>query len=350
MRRFPIVTVGALMVALLVGAGLAATAGGASSSFAAADAATRERVVDDHLSGSVLLVMRGDTPVHRYAVGRMHANTVIPIASASKWLTSATLMTFVDQGKVALDDPVARYLPAFAGAKAAITVRDLLSHRTGLPSAACEGDPSTTLAGCARAIAHGDDPLSPPGSAFHYSGVGFVVAGRLIEHLAGTSFEAAFEARVARPLGMTHTRFDGLRRPHNRNPAPAASARSSVADYARFLAMLAHDGTVGGHTILRAASVAEIERDQVAGLDTEDDGAVQITGIPTYGLGVWRDVVGAGDRIEVVSGSGALGFYPWIDRVHGTYGIVAVDDELDGPEHAVPLSQRIARMLWEAAA
>ena len=62
------------------------------------------------------------------------------------------------------------------------------------------------------------------------------------------------------------------------------------------------------------------------------------------------DEVAADDSIQVVSGSGALGFYPWIDRVHGTYGIVAVDDELHGPEHAVPASQRIARMLWQAAA
>ena len=49
-----------------------------------------------------------------------------------------------------------------------------------------------------------------------------------------------------------------------------------------------------------------------------------------------------------MSGSGALGFYPWIDRVHGTYGIVAVDDEVHRPEHAVPTSQRIARLLWNA--
>ena len=95
--------------------------------------------------------------------------------------------------------------------------------------------------------------------------------------------------------------------------------------------------------------MAEIERDQVGGIDTRDDGAVQITGIPTYGLGVWRDVVGADDEIQVVSGSGALGFYPWIDRVRGTYGIVAVDDEYHGAEHAVPASQRIARLLWGAS-
>jgi len=298
----------------------------------------------------MLLVARDGDTLHRFSVGRIGARTVIPIASASKWLTSATLMTYVDAGDLALDDPVSRYLPGFDGAKSAITVRELLSHRSGLPSAACEGDPGTTLARCVSDIARGDDPTSTPGSEFHYSGVGFAVAGRLIERLSGASFEAAFEDRIARSLRMRHPRFDGMTRPNNRNPAPAASARSTVADYARFLAMLAHDGTFDGHTVLQPASVAEIERDQVSGLDTTDDGAVQITGIATYGLGVWRDLVDADDRIEVVSGSGALGFYPWIDRVHGTYGIVAVDDEVNGPEHAVPASQRIARMLWAAAA
>ena len=206
------------------------------------------------------------------------------------------------------------------------------------------------MAACVRSIAHGGDPTSTPGSEFHYSGVGFVVAGRIIEKLNGTSFERAFEARVARPLGMTHTRFDGTTRPHNRNPAPAASARSTVDDYAKFLRMLSRRGTTGGRRVLRASSVAEIERDQVAGVDTIGDGAVQITGIPTYGLGVWRDVVGPDDEIRVVSGSGGLGFYPWIDRVHGTYGLVAVADASHGAEHAVPASQRIAQLLWGEAA
>jgi CubicO group peptidase (beta-lactamase class C family) len=290
----------------------------------------------------------GDT-LHREAVGETTARSVMPIASASKWLTSATLMTFVDEGKLRLDDPVAAYLPAFGGAKADITVRELLSHTTGLPPAGCEGDPTTTLRQCVASIAAGGDPSSLPGTQFHYSGVGFAVAGRLVERLAGTSFEQAFQDRIAKPLGMTHTRFDGTRRPHSRNPSPAASATSTVDDYARFLRMLSAGGTADGTTVLTSASVAEIERDQVRGLDTRGDGAVQITGIPTYGLGVWRDEVADDDAIEVVSGSGALGFYPWIDRVHGTYGIVAVDDELHGAEHAVPASQRIARMLWQAA-
>lgn len=345
MRRLAIVTTGVLVVLLLA----AAAADGAATPYAGADAAMRARVRDDDLDGGVLLAVRGDTVLHEKAFGKMTARTVIPIASASKWLTSATLMTFVDEGRVGLDDRVADHLPGFTGAKRDITIRELLSHTTGLPYPSCEGEPSTTLAACVRAIARGGDPTSTPGAEFHYSGVGFVVAGRLIEKLAGTSFEEAFEARIARPLGMAHTRFDGSTRPHNRNPAPAASARSTVDDYARFLAMLAHDGTVDGHRVLSASSVAEIERDQVAGLDTRGDDAVQITGIPTYGLGVWRDVVGPADEIQVVSGSGALGFYPWIDRARDTFGIVAVADLYHGAEHTVPASQRIARLLWGAA-
>ena len=343
MRRGAVIAVAILLLIVVE------VPAGATSSYTGADAAMRARIRDDGLDGGVLFAARDATVLHEQAFGSMTAQTVIPIASASKWLTSATLMTFVDEGGIGLDDPVADHLPGFTGAKREITVRELLSHTTGLPSPACEGDPSTTLAACVRSIARGGDPTSTPGTEFHYSGVGFAVAGQLIAKLNGTSFEQAFAARIARPLGMAHTRFDGSTRPHNRNPAPAASARSTVDDYAKFLAMLAHDGTVDGNRILSAASVAEIERDQVSGLDTSGDGAVQITGIPTYGLGVWRDVVGSEDEIQVVSSSGALGFYPWIDRSSSAYGIVAVADLYHGAEHSVPASQRIARQLWGAA-
>jgi hypothetical protein len=114
--------------------------------------------------------------------------------------------------------------------------------------------------------------------------------------------------------------------------------------------MLATGGTTASGRVLTESSVAEIERDQVRGIDTHRDAAVQITGIPTYGLGVWRDVTNHTDDIEVVSGSGAYGFYPWIDRRHGNYGIVGVADLVNGAEHAVPASQRQARVAWRAAA
>ena len=361
MRRLGPVRSRSLLVALPVAAACVilavsttATAAPAATAnpYARADAAMRARIRHDHLGGGAILVRRGADTLHQQTFGTWTTGQVVPIASASKWLTAATLMTFVDEGRLSLDDPVSRFFPDFArDAKRAVTVRMLLSHTHGLVSPGCEGDPQLTLQQCAQEVADGPAPAYPPGEQFHYGGTGFVVAGAIVEQLSGRSFERTFETRIATPLGMTHTTFDrdGSSRQRNRNPAPAASAQSSTADYAKFVAMLAAGGVAQGKRILAPGSVAEIERDQVAGIDTSDDGAVQITGIPTYGLGVWRDEVARDDSIEVVSGSGALGFYPWIDRVHGTYGIVAVVDP-SGPEHAVPLSQRIARMTWRAAA
>jgi CubicO group peptidase (beta-lactamase class C family) len=333
--------------------GAAATTAAAAAGkdpFAGLDRSMRDRVDADDLAGGVLLVVRGGDVIHEANFGALDATSVIPIASASKWLTSATLMTLVDEGKVSLDEPVATYLSEFKGAKKAITVRQLLAHTSGLPYAGCIYEPSTTTAACTSAIADGPVPTTKPGKAFSYSGVGYEVVGRIIEVVTGQSFEDAFEARIAQPLGMTHTRFDEYQGEHLRHPSPAGSGVSSVEEYAKFLAMLASGGTTANGRILAEDSVAEIERDQVRGLDTHRDAAVQITGIPTYGLGVWRERTNASDDIEVVSGSGGFGFYPWIDRRHGSYGIVGVADTSNGSEHAVPASQRQARVAWRAAA
>src|SRR5262249_15255697 len=152
-------------------------------------------------------------------------STVIPIASASKWLTSATLMTLVDEGRLTLDTPVATVLPAFrSGAKQRILVRHLLSHTSGLVADPCIGDPSTTTTACTARIASGPAPVTTPGKHFSYSGVGYEVVGRIIEVLTGQSFEDAFQSRIAAPLGMTETRFDQLDGQAVRHPEPAASA------------------------------------------------------------------------------------------------------------------------------
>jgi CubicO group peptidase (beta-lactamase class C family) len=332
----------------LVGTATASVA--AKDPFATLDQSMRDRVKDDDLSGGVLLVVQGSDIIHQADFGSLDADSVIPIASASKWLTSATIMTLVDEGKVSLDESIATYLPEFKGAKKAITVRELLSHTHGLPYAGCTTDTNTTTASCTTAIANGPGPTTKPGKGFSYGGVGYEIAGRIIEVVTGQSFEDAFEDRIARPLGMTHTRFDEYQGQRLRHPVPSGSAVSTVDEYAKFLAMLVANGATSTGRVLSATSVAEIERDQVRGIDTRGDAAVQITKIPTYGLGVWRDVTSATDDIEVVSGSGGFGFYPWIDRRHGNYGIVGVADIANGSQHAVPASQRQARASWRAAA
>ncbi len=228
-----------------------------------------------------------------------------------------------------------------------MTIRSLLSHTSGLPESPCRGDDTTTLRACVDETAASAQPST--GRGFRYSGVGFLVAGRIIEVLTGESFEQAFEDRIATPVGMSRTRFDGGAGTQSRNPDPSAGAISTVDDYARFLDMIIHGGVSGPRRILAPTSVLEIERDQVRGFDTSHDDAVAITRIPTYGLGVWRDVTDPSDATVIVSGNGALGFYPWIDRSHQNYGIVGVVDDR-GPETAVPASQRVARLEWTVAA
>lgn len=322
----------------------AAPVDAAPMTFASVNSAMQRRV-HGH-GGGATVVVHDRTTLFRHVYGGVRTSTRLPIASASKWLTAATLMTLVDQGRLALDDPVARFLPTFRAEHATVTIRSLLSHTSGLPDSVCVGDATTTLQHCVDQTAAAP---SGPAPTFHYSSVGYAVAGRIIEVVTGESFERAFEDRIADPVGMRQTRFDGTARPRSPNPDPSASAISTVDDYARFLDMLVHLGMSGSRPVLTPASVLEIERDQVRGFDTGGDAAVAITRIPTYGLGVWRDVTDPADATVVVSGNGALGFYPWIDRAHTDYGIIGVADDR-GPEQAVPASQRVARLEWTVAA
>lgn len=327
--------------------GRAAAAGTASGlSFAAVDSAMRARLRGQH--GGAVLIVHDRTTVHWRTFQGLRGTTRLPVASAGKWLTTATLMTLVDQGRVGLDDPVARYLPSFRDEHATITVRSLLSHTSGLPDLNCEGDPTTTLEACAESAAQLTSDAAP-GRVFHYSGVGYEIVAHIIEVVTGEPFERAFQDRIARPVGMQRTHFDEIDGQATQNPNPAASAISTLDDYARFLDMILHLGVSGSHQVLSPGAVLEIERDQVQGLDTRSDAAVQVTRIPTYGLGVWRDVTGPMDTSIIVSGNGALGFYPWIDRAHDNFGIVAVDDER-GSDVAVPASQRVAKLAWTTAA
>jgi CubicO group peptidase (beta-lactamase class C family) len=205
------------------------------------------------------------------------------------------------------------------------------------------------LRACADEIGRGPAPRWQPGTRFAYGGTGYQVAGAVVEVVTGRAFVDEFDERIARPLAMTQTRFDATSSGTTRNPQLAGSAVSTVEDYGRFVTMLANHGEGPSGRVLSASSVAEIERNQVEGVDTSGDAAVHVTGIPTYGLGVWRDVTAPDGSIRVLSGSGAFGFYPWIDRRHDTWGIVGVAD-YRGSDRAVPESARLARQSWRAAA
>jgi CubicO group peptidase (beta-lactamase class C family) len=163
-------------------------------------------------AAAVAVVIDGEIVEH--AVGLLSTATkveattdsVFQIGSITKVWTATLVMQLVDEGLVELDAPIRQYLPEFAladdTAASTITVRQLLSHRSGI-----EGDIFTDTG-------RGDDAVSsylalladaaqifPPGSFFSYSNAGYVVLGRLIEVLRETTWEQALE-HIATPLGL----------------------------------------------------------------------------------------------------------------------------------------------------
>lgn len=306
-----------------------------AGAFDAADTALRQRIAAAGLSGGVLRVVRNGEVIHDLSVGAVSGSTPLSVASSTKWLTAATLMTFVDDGSVALDDEIARWLPEFAANAPLITVRQLLVHTSGVRDRDCLWS-GGSLADCVNQIANGPKQF-PAGSAYSYGNADFHVIGRLIEELGGKDFSASVRDRVTGPLAMDATTWPGA----PNAPGPAAGVRTSVDDYMKFLAMIAGRGEVHGRRVLSTAAIDSLISDQLGGYDTAGDFAVGITRIPRYGLGCWPDVVGPGGETIVVSGNGGKGFYPWVDFATNSYGLVGVQDDR-GAQLAVPASQKVA--------
>lgn len=280
------------------------------------------------LGGCALVLVKDGKVIYRKAFGRFAPDKVVPIASASKWLSGAVLMSLVDEGKLRLDDPVSKYLPEFADDKAAVTVRHLFSHTSGLPPEAnCRNDKRTTLEACASELAR-LRLRAAPGEEFHYGGVSMHVGGRVTEIAGGKSWNELFAEKIAAPLGMTRTDFFAYGQ--TANPRPEGDARGSADDYARFLQMILGKGQYDGQQVLSAASVEEMHKDQTVdariGYTIYEKHGDLDPSLPRarYGIGVWRERVdeGSGELLEANS-PGALGFIPWIDFKRNLAGVLS---------------------------
>lgn len=209
-----------------------------------------QRAVDSNLvPGVVALVTRDGRTVYERAVGwadregtrRMRADDIFRIASQSKAVTTVAAMMLVEEGKLALNDPVSRYMPTFSATKVsprsdsgrsliparrAITIRDLLTHTAGIsygtdphvaqlyaaqglgPSAGYgyyTADKSEPI--CATMDRLGNLPfVAQPGEAFVY-GYSTDVMGCIVERVSGLSLDEFFRKRIFEPLGMRDTHF-----------------------------------------------------------------------------------------------------------------------------------------------
>jgi uncharacterized protein YbbC (DUF1343 family)/CubicO group peptidase (beta-lactamase class C family) len=178
--------------------------------------AVRAAIAAHELPGAVVLVGHDGRIVYRQAFGyreteprreRMTVNTIFDLASLTKVVATApAIMQLFQEGKLRLNDPVAQYLPAFAShGKGDITIRDLLTHYSGLPPDLQERD----WHGWAEGIRLAEEvrPLGPPGVKFRYSDINYLILGALVRKLSGEPLNIYAWRHIWRPLGMMHTRY-----------------------------------------------------------------------------------------------------------------------------------------------
>ncbi|MDX1969817.1 MAG: serine hydrolase [Planctomycetaceae bacterium] len=266
-----------------------------------------EFVAQGQMSGAVTLVATSDQVVHLSAVGKsdvstgrdMTPDTIFRIASLTKTITATALMLLVEEGRVGIDDPVAKYLPAFQDqhlkdgrASRQVTVRDVLTHTAGLVQPDREKSAAMSLAEVADAI--GRAPLEfEPGSKWQYSS-GLTVAGRIVEIVAEQEFAAFCRQRIFQPLGMVDTgylltpeqaqRLAATYKPGTepgtlaaetipdptmpRAPGPSGGLYSTAGDLAKFYQAILHDRMSSNSRILPAKRVQEMTAPLTPGLVT----------------------------------------------------------------------------------
>lgn len=283
----------------------------AQCDFGAADALAAA-IVDDFplVSGASLRLEDPLLPgpsLERF-YGDYDRGTVVPIASATKLLSAIVVMSCVEQDGLDLDAPVSTYLPEFGGTKGTMTVRQMFSHTSGLPSNSVFAfDPSITLAQAVTRIALFTPLEATPGTDFCYGQVGMHVAGRVCEVVSGTDWDTLFAERVAMPLGLTDTNYDGLY--ETTNPLIAGGAESSLEDYSRVIRMLIDGGVYRGERIIEQSSIDAMFTDLTAGLPIRCTPASRDT--QNYGLGAW--VLTRTDGTRRVDSPGAFAYTPWVE-------------------------------------
>ena len=235
----------------------------------------------------------------------MRPDTIFWIASMTKPVTASAILMLQDQGKLSVQDPVAKYVPELGALKtkdgkpANLTIRHLLTHTSGMQEATPgEAVASKTLA---ELIPHYvDKPVGfTPGSKWSYSQSGINTLGRIVEVITGKSFPDFLQQNFFDPLNMKDTTFyptvaqaariatsyertsDGMLEPttvwllngmdvtsRDRYPAPNAGLYSTAGDYARFARMILNNGTLDGHHFLSPEAVRQMTTIQTGDLQT----------------------------------------------------------------------------------
>jgi CubicO group peptidase (beta-lactamase class C family) len=366
-------------------------------------------VAAGRIPGAAVLVQQHGKPVYLKWFGKrdpdkatpMTEDAIFPIHSVTKTITSVAAMMLVDRGKIALDDPVSKYIPSFAGMtvgverkdesgktvldrvplRRPITVEDLLLHTSGitygfygdgLVKAAYDGIYLGDFDNAGFAERISKVPLAEqPGTLWDY-GHSVDVLGRVIEVASGQSLYRFEKENLLDPLGMTTTRFfltDPAERARYARPLPkdrhvernsldvtrwesgGGGMVSTVADFARYGQMLLNGGTLDGKTYLSPATFKAMTTDHIgpgAGVARDYDYYPGDGFGFGYGFGVRTDPGNA-----IPSPPGSLGEFKW-DGATGVYIVVDRAEDMffvvmqDSPSGRMHVNTTIKKIIYDA--
>jgi CubicO group peptidase (beta-lactamase class C family) len=277
----------------------------------------------------------------------------------TKPMTAMGVMMLVEEGKVKLDDPLEKYVPAFKGIqlktkqglvtpKRLVTVKDLLTHSSGIDTtpATPAGKPVDTLPLAAMADAYATRPLTDePGSKWTYNNNAINLLGRIIEVAGGKPYADFMQERLFDPLGMENTSFwpnpdqlDVLAKPYSldkttgvlveaknsrfseplhdlkRTALPAGGLYSCARDLGHLYQMLLNDGELDGRRYLKAATLKQMITNQLGDLPN-------VSFAPGMRMGLGFHIVGEPKEVTenlspgTYGHGGAFGTQAWIDPV-----------------------------------
>ena len=373
------------------------------------DRVLREHVERGEVAGLVAGVVRHGKLVYLEAMGwqnielkqPMSSTSIFQIRSMSKPITAVAALQLVDEGKLALSDPVSRYIPSFKNLTVFVdpahpdpsstrkpsrepTIEDLLlntaglSHRfSGLYRNSNVRSRADNLAELADKVA--SVPLiGDPGEKWVYS-ISITVLGRVVEIVSLLGFVDHLRKEVFDPLDMPDTAFfvpqnkqdrlalayripdgsSGLTRlppmdvPITVNPPlkeGAAGIVSTVPDYLRFLQALLNEGELNGHRVLEVDTVAAMTRNQIAqelmpfGINSANPMLDRGWG---YGLAVVTDA--AKSEVGVNNGefgwSGSLGTFSWADPVTDTVAVIMLQVQ---PAGAFSIASKFKALVYQS--
>ncbi|MGX7827236.1 serine hydrolase domain-containing protein [Actinokineospora sp. 24-640] len=292
------------------GAAVAAPEGAGAIDRAVVQAALDRMAADGAQGVQVRVVDGGRTLLLRSGTARLGSARPVPldgrfrVGSVTKTFTATVVLQLVAEGRVALDEPVASYLPGLLPDGDRVTVRMLLQHTSGLYdyTSAIGLDPENFPKIRFREFAPRElvavataRPLEfEPGARHSYSNTNYVVAGLLIEKVTGQSYDRAVERRVLRPLGMRETRMGG-RTPHG----PHAHGYMSIGD--RPVDVTAMNSSMAWAAGAMISTTADLDRFYAALLSGRVLAPAQLAEMTTtvegYGLGLHETPLPCGGSV-----------------------------------------------------